>query len=142
MTLEELRGEKREGVPAIAARHGATNVGVFGSVARGAGDSRSDVYFPVDFEPATGLWRHAAGSPEPLLSLDDIQYGDAGLTFPAHRHREPEDRLAAYLDDGAGILADPVATLGPPPKLEPLAVGTDFESLRWFWLPEEIAAGA
>jgi len=94
------------------------------------------------FEPETGLWRHAAGSPEPLLSLDDIQYGDDGLTFPAHRHREPEARLADYLDEGARILADPLAALGPPPELEPLAVGTDFESLRWFWLPGEIAATA
>ena len=38
-------------------------------------------------------------------------------------------------------MADPVAALGPPPEPEPLTVGTDFESLRWFWLPEEIAAG-
>ena len=93
------------------------------------------------FEPATGLWRHAAGSPEPPLSLHDITYDADGLHYPAHRHREPESRLADYLADAERILADPVAALGPPPEPEPLAVGTDFESLRWFWLPEEIAVG-
>ena len=93
------------------------------------------------FEPATGLWRHAAGSPEPPLSLDDIVYDASGLHYPAHRHHEPEASLATYLAEAERIMADPVAALGPPPEPEPLTVGTDFEALRWFWLPEEIAAG-
>jgi selenocysteine lyase/cysteine desulfurase len=93
------------------------------------------------FEPATGLWRHAAGSPEPPLSLDDITYDASGLHYPAHRHHEPESSLSAYLAEAERIMADPVAALGQPPEPEPLTVGTDFESLRWFWLPEEIAAG-
>jgi selenocysteine lyase/cysteine desulfurase len=92
------------------------------------------------FEPATGLWRHAAGAPEPPLSLHDIQYEPDGLRYPAHRHREPEERLQSYLADAERILADPVAMLGAPPAPESLEVDTDFESLRWFWLPEEIAA--
>ena len=93
------------------------------------------------FEPATGMWRHAAGAPEPPLSLHDIRYGAAGLTYAAHRHREPESRLVDHLAEAERILADPVAALGPPPAAEALAVDTDFEDLRWFWLPEEIAAG-
>ena len=92
------------------------------------------------FEPATGLWRHVAGSPEPPLSLHDIRYEAVGLRYPAHRHREPEARLEAYIEEGERILADPAAVLGPPPAPEALDVDTDFESLRWFWLPEEIAA--
>ncbi len=91
------------------------------------------------FEAATGLWRHAAGAPEPPLSLHDITVGPGGLTYPAHRHREPESRLAEYLAEAERILADPVAALGPPPTAEPTVVGEDFEDLRWFWLPEEIA---
>jgi selenocysteine lyase/cysteine desulfurase len=93
------------------------------------------------FEPASGLWRHADGAPEPPLSLDDIRYEADGLRYPAHRHREPEARLQTYLADAERILADPVAALGPPPSAEALDVDTDFESLRWFWLPEEIAVG-
>ena len=34
------------------------------------------------FEPASGLWRHAAGAPEPPLSLDDIRYAAGGLRHP------------------------------------------------------------
>ena len=93
------------------------------------------------FEPATGLWRHADGAPEPPLSLHDIRYEAGGLQYPAHRHREPEARLEAYLEEAERILADPAAALGPPPSPEMLEVDTDFESLRWFWLPEEIAVG-
>jgi hypothetical protein len=62
------------------------------------------------------------------------------LTYPAHRHREPESRLEGYLDEARRILADPTATLGPPPGPDRLDVGMDFESLRWFWLPDEVAA--
>ena len=92
------------------------------------------------FVPETGLWRHAAGAPEPPLSLHDIRYSADGLTYPSHRHREPETRLADYLAEAERILADPVAALGPPPAPEALDVDTDFEDLRWFWLPDEIAA--
>ena len=94
------------------------------------------------FEPATGMWRHSAGSPEAPLSLHDIHYDRDGLRYPAHRHREPETRLADYLAEATSILADPSAVLGPAPEPEPLDVGTDFESLRWFWLPDELGVAA
>jgi uncharacterized protein len=51
--LEELLREKREEILALAERHGAVNVRLFGSLARGAADGDSDVDFLVDFsEPA------------------------------------------------------------------------------------------
>jgi selenocysteine lyase/cysteine desulfurase len=93
------------------------------------------------FDQVTGLWHHVAGAPEPPLSLLDIRYDADGLRYAAHRHREPEDRLADHLAEAERILADPVAALGPPPAAEMLDVDADFEDLRWFWLPEEIAAG-
>ena len=89
------------------------------------------------FDPLSGLWRHRAGAPEPPLSLRDIDYADGGMRYAAHRHREPETRLAAYLADGRALLA------APPPTPEGVAghldVGADFEDLRWFWLPAEAA---
>jgi selenocysteine lyase/cysteine desulfurase len=91
------------------------------------------------FEPATGMWRHAAGSPEPPLSLHDVAFSGEGVAYPAHRHRAGEEALAGHLDDGARILADPVAVLGAPPEpAGPPLVGDDFETLRWFWLPDEV----
>jgi hypothetical protein len=91
------------------------------------------------FEPATGMWRHAAGSPEPPLSLHDVSFGVGGVTYPAHRHRAGEEALAGHLDEAGRILADPVAALGAAPESAgPPLVGDDFESLRWFWLPDEV----
>jgi selenocysteine lyase/cysteine desulfurase len=99
------------------------------------------------FEPATGLWRHAAGSPEPPLSLHDVAFGADGVTYPSHRHSLAEEALGHHLAEGARILADPITALGEPPVTAPVAdTDSDFETLRWFWLPEElretIAAGA
>jgi hypothetical protein len=60
MTLEELLKEKRPEILQIAAKHGARNVRVFGSVARGDAGEDSDVDFLVDFEPGWSLLDHAA----------------------------------------------------------------------------------
>ncbi|MGA2712454.1 MAG: nucleotidyltransferase family protein [Bryobacteraceae bacterium] len=55
MTLEELRTTSREEIMRLAADCGAANVRVFGSVARGENDSRSDVDLLVDLEPGRSL---------------------------------------------------------------------------------------
>jgi uncharacterized protein len=52
--------ERRQGILALAARHGANNVRVFGSVARGAARPESDLDLLVEFEPGRGLLAHAA----------------------------------------------------------------------------------
>lgn len=49
VTLEDLRA-RREEILQIAERLGARNVRVFGSVARGEADERSDVDFLVDID--------------------------------------------------------------------------------------------
>jgi selenocysteine lyase/cysteine desulfurase len=97
------------------------------------------------FDPATGMWRHAAGSPEPTLFLHDVRFGPGGISYPAHPHRAGEEALGGYLSEAERILADPIAALGEPPEPDgPPLVGDDFESLRWFWLPDEVreAVGA
>jgi predicted nucleotidyltransferase len=53
-TLAALR-EKRDEILAIARRHGARNVRVFGSVARGEAKPDSDVDIVVEFEPGRSL---------------------------------------------------------------------------------------
>ena len=93
------------------------------------------------FEPATGLWRHAAGSPEPPLSLHDVAFARQRALVPG-----PSPRL--------GEAASP--TTSPRPigswptrsrrsvshrrRRDRAAVGEDFEDLRWFWLPDEVRA--
>jgi selenocysteine lyase/cysteine desulfurase len=87
------------------------------------------------FEPATGLWQHAGGTPEAPLTLHDIRYVGGAMRYAAHRHRAPESALPGYLDEARRIVARRHGTAAEP---VPLAVGPDFEHLRWFWLPHEI----
>lgn len=54
-TLEALRNRRKE-ILAAATRHGARNVRVFGSVARGSDTSDSDIDLLVDFEPERSLY--------------------------------------------------------------------------------------
>jgi selenocysteine lyase/cysteine desulfurase len=89
------------------------------------------------FTAETGLWRHAAGAAEPPLSLADISYRDGRMTYSAHRHREPVSRLTDYLREARSMLASPSANgwkAEDPPDLD-----ADFETLRWFPLPTEVA---
>jgi predicted nucleotidyltransferase len=58
----------RAEILAAAARHGATNVRVFGSVARGDADAASDVDFLVDFEAGRSLLDLASL----LVELEDL----------------------------------------------------------------------
>src|SRR2546430_14263348 len=55
MKADELVRNKREEVLRVARRHGASNVRVFGSVARGEASPDSDVGFLVDMEPGRSL---------------------------------------------------------------------------------------
>lgn len=56
MTLRQLIEEKREDIVGIAAQHGARNVRLFGSVARGEDGPDSDVDLLVDAGPTTSSW--------------------------------------------------------------------------------------
>ena len=49
-------GLSPEQLRAVAARHGAYNVRVFGSVARGTSTEKSDLDLLVDFEPGRNLF--------------------------------------------------------------------------------------
>ena len=54
MGIEELRN-RRDEILRVAAQHGAHHVRVFGSMARGDADERSDVDFLVDLEKGRSL---------------------------------------------------------------------------------------
>ena len=56
MSLNELLQEKREDILRIAAKRCAYNVRIFGSVARGEADSKSDIDIVVDMEPGRNLF--------------------------------------------------------------------------------------
>jgi predicted nucleotidyltransferase len=58
--LAEQLNTKRDAILEIAARHGASNVRIFGSVARQEARHDSDVDILVDLEPGRTLLDHAA----------------------------------------------------------------------------------
>lgn len=55
MDVAEILKNKREDIRRIAAEHGAYDVRIFGSVARGEAGSDSDVDFLVEMEPGRSL---------------------------------------------------------------------------------------
>ena len=60
MGIAEVVASKRAEILRIAARHGARNVRVFGSVARGEADAASDIDLLVELAPDRSLLDHAA----------------------------------------------------------------------------------
>lgn len=56
MTLEQLIEEKRDEILRLAVKHGAQNVRLFGSVARGEDRPDRDVDFLVEVGPTTSSW--------------------------------------------------------------------------------------
>ena len=68
MTIEHLVWENRDDIQRIAARHGAHNVRVFGSVARGGAGPESDIDLLIDVGPTTSSW-FPAGL---LLDLEEL----------------------------------------------------------------------
>lgn len=60
MSIDELLKAKRQEILRIAARHGARNVRVFGSLARGDANEESDIDLLVEMGPGRSLLDHAA----------------------------------------------------------------------------------
>lgn len=56
MKIEELLREKRDEIQSIARRHGAYNIRVFGSAARGDTRPDSDIDLLIDAGPVTSSW--------------------------------------------------------------------------------------
>ena len=68
MNLEQLIKEKSADIRKTAAKHGAGNIRLFGSVVRGESRPGSDIDFLVDAGPETSSW-FPAGL---ILDLEEI----------------------------------------------------------------------
>jgi len=88
------------------------------------------------FDAASGLWHHVQGVPEPPMTLESVSFDADGLQAETHRHHEQEPALQRYLSEARALLAD----LPTPPERASEPMGDEFERLRWFWLPGELAA--
>jgi len=56
MRVTEIIGDQREQILALAAKYGASNIRVFGSVVHGTADENSDIDFLVDLQPGRSLF--------------------------------------------------------------------------------------
>jgi len=82
MEISELLAEKRDEILRIAACHGAYNVRVFGSMARGDAGPTSDVDLLVDVRPD-----HSAFFPGGLVAdLEDLLGRRVDVVDPAGIH--------------------------------------------------------
>ncbi|MCB9704567.1 MAG: aminotransferase class V-fold PLP-dependent enzyme [Myxococcales bacterium] len=90
------------------------------------------------FDPITGLWQHRDWQPQEVRSLHDITYEGGRLRSPAIRRPAPASELPGYLEAAALIVAD-AAERVKPGDIEDPRCSADFEALRWFPLPGEVA---
>ncbi|MFH1730348.1 MAG: nucleotidyltransferase family protein [Planctomycetota bacterium] len=91
MSLAEFLESRRNDILRIARKHGARNVRVFGSAARGEDAPDSDVDFLVELEPGRSLFDHVAL----LLELEDLLGRKVDLVEPQGLHWYIRDKVIA-----------------------------------------------
>ena len=91
MVSDRSLNEHREAILAIAARHGARNVRVFGSFARGDASPDSDLDLLIDAGPQTSAW-----FPGGLVAdLEELLGRRVDVIEPAGLHHLLRDRVLA-----------------------------------------------
>src|SRR5690606_26130954 len=86
------------------------------------------------FEPATGLWHHLGGRPDPAMRLSDLRYRSGKLEYRSRHATEPEWVLEGYLKEARDVVARAAAEAS---EANAPSLSEDFESLRWFVLSSE-----
>ena len=91
MSIAGFLESRRADILRIAAKHGAKNVRVFGSAARGDQTSDSDVDFLVELEPSRSLLDHVAL----LQDLEELLGRRVDLVEPEALHWYIRDKILA-----------------------------------------------
>jgi len=89
MSLHAELPERRDEILAVAARHGARTVRVFGSVVRGEETPESDLDLLVEFEPGRSLLDHIALA----QNLQDLLGRDVDVVTKKGLHWYIRDRV-------------------------------------------------
>ncbi len=93
-----LRGHRDE-IEAIARRHGASNIRVFGSVGRGAAGAGSDIDLVADFEPGTSIF-DVGGL---ILDLEDLLGVQVDVVTSDGVRHSPSPRARRILDEAVPL---------------------------------------
>ena len=91
-----------------------------------------------EFERTTGKWHHRRGRSEPALRLTDLSYRQGQLSYRSRHATEPEWVLESYLDEALAVCERAAETVSQV-DIEDRPLSPDFEHLRWFPLPAEVA---
>jgi len=91
MKIDDLIKAKRQDILAIAARHGAHNLRVFGSVARGEAGLESDLDILVEMAPDKSLMDHVAL----MQDLEDLLQRKVDVVSERALHWYIRDRILA-----------------------------------------------
>ena len=91
LKIDELLRAKRQEILTIAARHGAHNLRVFGSVARGEAGPESDLDILVEMEPGKSLLDHIAL----MQDLEDLLQRKVDVVNERALHWYIRDRVLA-----------------------------------------------
>jgi predicted nucleotidyltransferase len=89
MTIDELLKVKRDEILRIAGQHGASNVRVFGSAARGEAGPESDVDLLVELDPDLSLLDFVALKQD----LEDLLNLEVDLVTEQGLHRRIRERV-------------------------------------------------
>jgi hypothetical protein len=91
MAIDKRIVEKKEEILALATRHGASNVRIFGSAARGQAGAESDIDFLVDLEPDRSLFDLGGF----LMELEDLLGAKVDILTEKGLHWYIRDRVIA-----------------------------------------------
>lgn len=88
-TLEKLLQAKREEILDTATKHGASNIRIFGSVARGEADTKSDIDLLVDMEQGRTFFDLS----DLLIELQDLLGRDVDVVTEKGLHERIRERV-------------------------------------------------
>jgi selenocysteine lyase/cysteine desulfurase len=91
------------------------------------------------FDPDTGEWRHRARSQTSVMRLGEVSYRTGKMAYRSRHSTEPEWALPGYIDEAKAIFARATVDLRALTIVDPVRTD-DFEELRWFPLPSEVAS--
>jgi selenocysteine lyase/cysteine desulfurase len=87
------------------------------------------------YDMGSGLWENRGGRGDPPHSLDEIDYADGTMQYTADLPLDEDSALIDYVR-----VAETIMSEAEPGERDPAPeVTADFERLRWFVLPHEIA---